>query len=127
LKLENIIRAAASGVDTVRVVRTAMNPLLWLVGITVPLALVLGFLSADLLVRVFLLGFAAVIVTAAFAAYFVILIRDPDRLQSEEYRLQQRALQMLYKQGVSPEIVDPAQEIARMESLPGGSAEGGAP
>ena len=124
MKIEDIVRAAASGVDTVRVVRTAINPLLWLVGITTPLALILGFLTTDSPVRIFLFGFATVIVAAAFVAYFVILFRDPDRLQSEEYRPRQRALQMLYKQGASAEIVDVAREIARTESLPGGFSDG---
>ncbi len=127
MKLDDIVRATTSGADTVRVVRTAINPLLWLVGITTPLALVLAFLTADPLVRMFLFGFAAVTVAATFVAYFVILFRDPDRLQSEEYRLRQRALQMLYKQGASPEIVDMAREIARTESLPGSAGEGDEP
>lgn len=124
MKIKDIVRAAASGVDTVRVIRTAINPLLWLVGITTPLALVLGFLTPDPAARVFLFGFAAAIVAASFVAYFVILFRDPDRLQSEEYRLRQRALQMLYKQGASAEIVDVAREIPRTESLPGGFSDG---
>jgi hypothetical protein len=106
------------------VVRTAINPLLWLVGITTPLALVLGFLTTNPPVRIFLFGFATAIVAVAFVAYFLLLFRDPDRLQSEEYRLRQRALQMLYKQGASAEIVDVAREIPRTESLPRGFSNG---
>ena len=105
-------------------VRTAINPLLWLTAIIAPLALVLAVLEGDSSARVFLFAFAAVVVTATFAAYFVILFRDPDRLQSEEYRLRQRALQMLYKQGASAEIVDVAREIPRTETLPGGFGDG---
>jgi hypothetical protein len=124
LKLEDIVRATASGADTVRVVRTAINPLLWLTVITAPLALVLAVLVGESSARVFLFAFAVAIVTATFVAYFVILFRDPDRLQSEEYRLRQRALQMLYKQGASAEIVDVAREIPRTESLPGAFSDG---
>lgn len=124
MKLDDIVRATASRADTVRVVRTAINPLLWLTAITAPLALVLAVLEGDSSARVFLFAFAAVIVTATFVAYFVILFRDPDRLQSEEYRLRQRALQMLYKQGASAEIVDVAREIPRTETLPGGFGDG---
>ena len=57
-------------------------------------------------------------------AYFVLVYRDPDRLQSEEYRLRQRALQMLYRKGASAEIVDAAKEIVRTENLPGGFDDG---
>ena len=54
-------------------------------------------------------------------------VKHPDRLQSEEYRLQQRALQMRYKRGGNAEIVNVAKEIARTESLPGGFGNGDSP
>jgi hypothetical protein len=44
------------------------------------------------------------------------MFRDPDRLQSEEYRIKQRALQILYKKGESADIVDVANQIARIET-----------
>jgi hypothetical protein len=55
-------------------------------------------------------------------AYFISLFRDPDRLQSEEYRLSQRELIMICGKGTNPEVVDPARESAHVESLPAGSA-----
>jgi hypothetical protein len=127
MNLGDIVRGAVSGVDTVRVVRTAINPLLWVVGLTVPLSCVLAFLATDPLVRILFFGFAAVVLVVAFIAYFILLFRDPDRLQSEEYRLRQRALQMLYRQGASPEIVDVAREIPRSERLPSGQGDGDKP
>lgn len=124
MKLEEILRAASSRVETVRVIRTAVNPLLWLVGLTTPLSLVSAILIEDRMIRIALLAFATLPIIVTIVAYFIFMFRDPDRLQSEEYRLRQRALQMLYKQGASAEIVDVAREIAQTESLPGGFGDG---
>lgn len=58
-------------------------------------------------------------------AHLILLFRDPDRLQSEEYRLRQRELTIIYRKGANAEIVDRAHETPRVESLPGGSGDGG--
>jgi hypothetical protein len=62
-----------------------------------------------------------------FAVYVVFMFRDPDRLQSEEYRVRQQALRYLYKKGGSTEIVDIANQVARIETsksrLDGGEKE----
>ena len=124
MRLEDLVRAATTRVETVRVVRTAVNPLLWLVGIVTPLALILSIVAGDSWIRLALFALAAAPVVVTILAYFVLVYRDPDRLQSEEYRLRQRALQMLYRKGASAEIVDAAKEIVRTENLPGGFDDG---
>jgi ABC-type bacteriocin/lantibiotic exporter with double-glycine peptidase domain len=118
MKLEEIIRTGLSRVDTIRVVRTALNPLLWLVGLTTPAAFILAALIGDQFIRLILLGFAAIPVVATLVAYVIFMFRDPDRLQSEEYRIRQRALQILYKKGGSTEIVDVAKQVTRIEASP---------
>ena len=102
--------------DTIRVVRTAINPLLWLVGLTTPLAFILAAFSGDQLTRLLLICFAAVPVIVTLVVYVIFMFRDPDRLQSEEYRIRQRALQILYKKGESADIVDVANQVARIET-----------
>jgi hypothetical protein len=124
MRLPDFIRAATSRVETLRVVRTAVNPLLWMTGIVTPLSLVLAVIANERWMRVALLSLGALPVAVTLAAYFVLLFRDPDRLQSEEYRLRQRALQMVYKKGAGAEIVDAATEIVRTERLPGGFGDG---
>lgn len=119
MKIEEIIRAGLSRIDTIRVVRTAINPLLWLVGLITPLALILSAIVDDRLVRVLLICFAALPVIATLIAYVIFMFRDPDRLQSEEYRIRQRALQILYRKGRSADIVDVANQVARIESSSG--------
>jgi hypothetical protein len=122
MKIEEIIRTGLSRVDTIRVVRTAINPLLWVVGLTTPFAFALAALIDDELIRLVLICFAAIPVIATIAAYIIFMFRDPDRLQSEEYRIRRRALQILYKKGGSADIVDVANQVARIErSHPFGS------
>ena len=69
----------------------------------------------DPAIRRSLLGLGAVPVLASIVAYFILLFRDPDRLQSEEYRIRQRALQILYRRGHSADIVDIATQRRRIE------------
>jgi hypothetical protein len=124
MKLEEIIRTGLSRIDTIRVVRTAINPLLWLVGLTTPLAFILTAVIADKLIRIMLISFAAVPVIATLATYVIFMFRDPDRLQSEEYRIRQRALQILYRKGGSTEIVDVATQATSVESSHRGADNG---
>jgi len=116
MKIEEIIRAGLSRIDTIRVVRTAINPLLWLVGLTTPIAFILAAVIGDQLVRLLLISFAALPVIVTLIVYVIFMFRDPDRLQSEEYRIRQRALQILYKKGGSTDIVDVANQTARIET-----------
>ena len=102
--------------DTIRVVRTAINPLLWLVGLTTPLAFILAAYVSDRFTRLVLIFFAAVPVIATLIVYVIFMFRDPDRLQSEEYRIRQRALQILYRKGAGADIVDVANQAARIEA-----------
>lgn len=118
MKIEEIIRAGLSRVDTIRVVRTAINPLLWLVGLTTPLAFILAAIVGDRFTRLVLISFAAVPVIATLIIYVIFMFRDPDRLQSEEYRIRQRALQILYRKGAGADIVDVANQVARIEASP---------
>lgn len=106
-------------------VRTALNPLLWLAGIGTPLAFVLAFLAGETWFRTALFATGALLLAATIVAYFILLFRDPDRLQSEEYRLRQRELTMIYGKGANAEAFDPAREAARVESLTGGFDDGG--
>jgi hypothetical protein len=113
MKFDEIIKTGLSRADTIKV-RTAINPLLWLVGLTLPLCLMTAVVIADQIVRLVLLGLAAIPIIITIIAYFIFLFRDPDRLQSEEYRIRQRALQILYKKGAAAEIVEVANDMPRL-------------
>jgi len=116
MKLEELIRTGLSRVDTIAVKRTAINPALWLVGLITPLSLVLTAIIGDQVARWILFCFAAAPVLFTFVVYVVFMFRDPDRLQSEEYGVRQQALRYLYKKGGSTEIVDIANQVARIET-----------
>ncbi|MDE2016067.1 MAG: hypothetical protein KGI57_00005, partial [Hyphomicrobiales bacterium] len=105
MKLDEYVKAATARVETIRV-RTAVNPLLWLVGLVTPVSLAAAVLSDDPTVRIVCLALAAAPVLVAVVAIFLFMFYDPDRLQSEEYRLRQRALQMIYRKGANAEVVD---------------------
>ena len=123
MRINDVVKAATAKVETVRVVSTAMNPLLWLVGLVSPLALLLSLLAADTWLRPAMFAVGVMPPLLAIIAYFVFLFRDPDRLQSEEYRLRQREL-IIYEKGANAEIVDPARETPRVEHLPRGFIDG---
>jgi hypothetical protein len=116
VKLDELIRTGLSRVDTIAVKRTAINPALWLVGLVTPLSLALTAIVGDQIARLILFCFAAAPVLFTFVVYVALLYRDPDRLQSEEYRIRQQALRYLYKKGGSTEIVDIANQVPRIEA-----------
>ena len=125
MKLDDLVKTATARVETVRVVRTAINPLHWLTGIGTPLAFVLALLAGETWFRTAMFSTGALLLAATIVAYFVLLFRDPDRLQSEEYRLRQRELTMIFEKGASLEVVDSAREIPRIESVRGVIEKGG--
>jgi hypothetical protein len=123
LRLEELVKATSSRVDTVRVVRTAVNPLLWLVGLVTPLSIVSAVMLGELWIRIVLLSLAFLPVLITAVAYFVYMFRDPDRLQSEEYRLRRDAL-VAFKQGASPEMLQAAEDFGRLDSRTGRTSDG---
>ncbi|ABD85883.1 hypothetical protein [Rhodopseudomonas palustris] len=118
-KLDQIVRAGLSRVDTIRVVRTAVNPMLWLAGFAAPMFLLAAVLT-DGASRLVSIALAAAFCFPAIVAYFILLFRDPDRLQSEEYRVRLQELKFRYRKGRKPVIVTSTKEIGSIEHDHGG-------
>jgi hypothetical protein len=79
-------------------VRSALNPTLWLCGIvTVPAILIALFAPQPLQVPLIVLAFVPVGFFAVSELYLV--FKDPDKLQSEEYQIQKRALKLIEHKG----------------------------
>jgi len=115
--IENIVSRAG----VVRV-RNALNPLLWMTALVFPTAIAGAYLFRDDTIIKFAPSiFAVTPVAATITAYFMLLFRDPDRLQSEEYLLRHEALQILHKQGDVREVLDVSTEKRdlRIEEQPG--------
>ncbi len=93
--------------------RTALNPILWLLAVALAAFVIAGSLAGwNTRAGYLFLVLIAVVVIAALAVYFILLFRDPDRLQSEEYQLQVKQLQAIVSKEGSQ--LDPDT----LESLP---------
>lgn len=87
-------------------IKNAFNPILYLVvvvGIVVSMAFNAGvdekFIWA-------ILGLFFFVIVAACWAYFYFMIKDPDRLHSEEFQLKKHTLEMEHGMGLIPHSVD---------------------
>ena len=116
MKLEEIAKTALWRLDVVRV-RSVVNPLLWLVGLTMPFSVLAAVFVDGQLLKLTFLGFAGISIVSTLVAYFIFVFRDPDRLQSEEYQLRQRELRMIYRHGRRPDIFDEKNQAVRVEAL----------
>ena len=72
--------------------RSVLNPILWLCGIVVPCGLGAAFyLSGPL--AIVSIGLVAMTITFTLFMYAFFAVKDPQRLQSEDYNLQRQAIQ----------------------------------
>ena len=100
-----------------------LNPLLWLCGIGVPL--VFGsahFLRGPLRVVAIVLGLIPFLLTTCAYCYWTVVA--PDRLQSEEYRLQAQALE-IWQAKNTPPVIEGQSDASYIPSEMPPLAEGG--
>lgn len=78
-------------------VKSALNPILWLCGlIGTPCIIAIGAQKEPSVVLVILLF---VVVATALFSFLYLLIKDPDRLQSEDFQLRKQTLEMIEESG----------------------------
>jgi hypothetical protein len=97
-KFEEVVKIGLSRIDTIRVT-TAVNPLLWLTGITLPLCLGAAIFVPDRGFRFALVAVPAVAIVAVIVAYFLLLFRDPDRLQSRSIKFDRASSRCFTERG----------------------------
>lgn len=116
MSLDQLIRSTISRVGVVHV-RSALNPFLWSFTWSIVFLSFAVVFPEDRVARWVLLCAALLpmIVTMAIGCFFA--VTKPDRLQSEEYRLRQQALQILYKKGSATEVVNEIMQLV-VESKP---------
>lgn len=73
---------------------SALNPLLWLCGVTLPVTVPAAVLAPDP-VNLWMLSAALVVVAATLVAYFYFMVSEPNRLQSEDYQIEMQKLLLL--------------------------------
>ncbi|KAB2700782.1 hypothetical protein F9K79_00715 [Ochrobactrum sp. Kaboul] len=102
---EEIIKQVVSRAGVIKV-RNVMNPTLWACAIVSPLSWVAAFClreTSAFMVLIFV-GTLPVLMYMVQTAYFS--LKDPGRLQSEEFQLKHQALNLIEKKGQG-EITDP--------------------
>jgi hypothetical protein len=88
-------------------VRTVLNPLLWLTAAVMPACFAAGGAigyETVLGVAITLAGLVPAAVTLIFYVRFA--LRDPDRLQSEEYVIRSMELRLIERRGAPPIPID---------------------
>jgi len=121
VSLQEVIRSVTSRAGVVRV-RNAFNPILWGCAVATPVCFLAGLLfQSDPILRYGLVALGALPVLPLIAAYLYFMLRDPDRLQSEEFVLRQQELTVTERKGLptvthEPRDVDEAaSEIVSAE------------
>lgn len=92
LNMLNLLRSAAGRLT----VRSALNPMLWLCAIVpAPCFLSAAGFGNDLLLRWLLVIVGCLPIVSACVGFLYFAFRKPEKLQSEDYQLRERALSLL--------------------------------
>lgn len=125
-QLEQIAAKAVESGGKLKV-HSALNPILWLCGIiTVPAIVAASYISPTPL---WLVVLVFIPVTTAILGFLFLLVFDRDKLQSEDYQIQKRSLELIEQKGdAAPLMIDSntLNVIPKPESLPqydGGDSE----
>ena len=102
MSLDEVLRAAASRAETVRV-RNVLNPVLWGCAVVTPVCGGLAYLlQGDPVLRYGFSATAIVPVLLLAVGYIYFMLRDPNRLHSEEYLARQQELLLLARKSQPP-------------------------
>jgi hypothetical protein len=107
---EKLLTNAQSAASSLRV-KSALNPMLWLCAIVSLPCFVLAyfFRGIEPLDR-YLLYIGAGPIAATLIGFFYFMVRDPTKLQSEEYQIRHEALEVIKQKGSSVEIIPSSLE-----------------
>lgn len=79
-------------------VKSALNPILWLCGlITVPCVAALSYMNPPAPIWLVVLAFIPVVCAAL--GFLFLLIMDRDKLQSEDYQIRKKSLELIQQKG----------------------------
>ena len=98
MSLDEVVKSAISRAGVVRV-RSALNPFLWCFVWTIIFAVLTYLLRDDAISKFVCLGMAALPEVVALSVGIGFAIKNPDRLQTEEFIIRQRELTMIEKKG----------------------------
>ena len=112
---ENILSKAVEAGGRLTV-RSALNPILWLSGIITIPTLIAGTLYPELSAWIVAIGCAPVVV--ALFGFLFLLFFDRDKLQSEDYQLRKRTIELTQQKGDSHPIEVNPNAIIENPDLP---------
>ncbi len=98
-------------------VKSALNPILWLCGIvSVPTIVSVSFAAEK---PSWLIAVAAAPVFVAVGGFIFLLIFDRDKLQSEDYQIRKRSLELIEQKGISRQLTQFRQFLLKTPKLQG--------
>lgn len=108
-------------------VKSALNPALWLCAIvTIPTLLIISRQNSEPSLWIILIAITPVVCAAV--GFFFLLIFDRDKLQSEDYQIRKKTLDIIQEKGDKfPVVAASIQAIANpdLSKLPSGTKEVG--
>jgi hypothetical protein len=119
--MQSVMKGAQLATERLTV-KSALNPLLWLC--TIPTAVLLTtafyFDHSDTLRRSCgpLVYVALGLVGLTGLAGFYLVLSRPDKLQSEDFQLRQQALLLIQQSGTSAQVINSADIVALLKSVP---------
>jgi hypothetical protein len=110
MNFERMAQFGFSRLERIRV-RSALNPIIWL-AVSVPIiSWAAAFVFRDqFLFACTFIAMGGLPIIVAVLAYVILLFRSPDRLQSEEYLLHLREINLRYRQNRKPERYNEANQ-----------------
>lgn len=95
--VEKLTRTAEHAVGRLKV-STALNSVLWLCGIICPLGMLTAcYVQGWVQIAILTLTFLPILLFATGFLYF--LLRDPDKLRSEDFEIRKQALELIEEKG----------------------------
>ena len=98
--------------------KSVMSPYLWMAGITLGI-LVPGIVLTTGYVQLILTLLVVGVIAFGIGAFAYFMLKEPDRLQSEDYQIETRRIQLLAEPGKHSQTID-----LSAEQMPNGFVEG---
>ncbi len=106
-KLSQLSHSAATRLH----VKSALNPMLWMIAISTPLSFGVAYLFKDndtLATLLIIVGIIPIIVACFGFLYFALV--NPEKLQSEDYQIRHESLQIIQQKGQNLELSEASIE-----------------
>lgn len=95
---------------------SALNPLLWIVGLITVVLGILAFLTSHLWIAIVFVSLIAIAILSSIGCYIFFAIKHPDLLRSEKFQLIKQELERLGDQNHTIDIDDVKNIIVDVDS-----------